>query len=74
MQLDIRPEYAEIYDIDTGSLPIPREGESIREYIMRASLGKEEDILAVVNGLSKPWSYRFSEGDIIEIYPMLAGG
>jgi len=41
---------------------------------VRAGLGREENILAVVNDRAKPWDYRFSEEDIIEIYPMAASG
>ena len=74
MRLKIRPEYAEIYGIDAQSVPLPLEGESIREYVVRAQLGREENILAVVNDRAKPWDYRFSEEDIIEIYPMAASG
>jgi hypothetical protein len=74
MRLKIRPEYAEIYGIDAQSVPLPLEGESIREYVVRAQLGREENILAVVNDRAKPWDYRFSAEDIIEIYPMAASG
>ena len=74
MQLKIRPEYADIYCVDLGSLPMPSAGESIREYVLRSGLGKEEDILAVVNGRARHWDYRFSETDIVEIYPMAASG
>lgn len=74
MRLKIRPEYSEIYGIDTQSVPLPLESESIREYIVRARLGREENILAIVNDRAKPWDYRFSEGDLLEIYPMAASG
>lgn len=53
---------------------MPSAGESIREYVLRSGLGKEEDILAVVNGRARDWDYRFSERDTVEIYPMAASG
>ncbi len=62
MRLKIRPEYAEIYGIEEQSVPLPLEGETIREYVVRAGLGREENILAIVNDRAKPWDYRFSEG------------
>ncbi len=74
MKVKVRPEYAEIYGTDVSSLPLPKIGESIGEYVLRSGLGKEEDILAVVNGRAKPWDYTFSETDVIEIYPMAASG
>lgn len=74
MRLKIRQEYADIYGIDVESVPLPLKGESIREYIVRAGLGREENILAIVNDRAKPWDYRFSEGDLLEIYPMAASG
>ena len=74
MRLKIRQEYADIYGIDVESVPLPLKGESIREYIVRAGLGREENILAIVNDRAKPWDYRFSEGDLLEIYPMVASG
>ena len=55
MKLKVRPEYAEIYGTDISSLPMPKIGESIRDYVLRSGLGKEEDILAVVNGRAKSW-------------------
>lgn len=74
MRLKIRQEYAEIYGIDVRPVPLPLVGESIREYVVRAGLGKEENILAVVNDRAKPWAYRFSAEDLLEIYPMAASG
>ena len=74
MRLKIRPEYAEIYGIDALSVPLPLEGESIREYVVRAALGREENILAIVNDKAESWDYRFSEEDLVEIYPMAASG
>ncbi len=74
MRLKIRQEYADIYGIDVESVPLPLKGESIREYIVRAGLGREENILAIVNDRARPWEYRFSEGDLLEIYPMAASG
>ena len=74
MQIRIRPESEKIYGVDGSSLPLPKPGESIREFVMRAGIGKEENILPVVNNRAKPWEYRFSESDIVEIYPMAASG
>lgn len=74
VSLKIRPEYAELYGVSTGELPLPEAGESLRDYVGRAKLGKEEDILAVVNGRAKPWSYRLLDSDCVEIYPMAAAG
>ncbi len=74
MELKVRPEYAEIYGTDISSLPMPKIGESIRDYVLRSGLGKEEDILAVVNGRAKSWDYILSESDVIEIFPMAASG
>ena len=50
MELKIRPEYAGLYGIDVSLMPMPKVGESIRDYVKRSGLGKEEDILPVVNG------------------------
>lgn len=74
MELKIRPEYAGLYGIDVSLMPMPKVGESIRDYVKRSGLGKEEDILAVVNGRAKSWDYILSESDVIEIYPMAASG
>ncbi len=74
MNLRVRPEYTEIYGIDISLLSMPKTGESIRDYVKRSGLGKEENILAVVNGRAKQWNYMFSDSDDIEIYPMAASG
>lgn len=71
--IEIYPDYAELYGVDIGALPAPSAGESVGGYIKRAGLGKE-DILAVVNGASKPAAYIFRDGDSIKIYPMAASG
>lgn len=74
IQLKIRTDYAQLYRIDEDSLPLPFEGETLRDYVVRSGIGKEENILPVVNKRAKPWSYIFSDGDILEIYPMAASG
>ena len=74
MELKIRPEYAGLYGIDVSLMPMPKVVESIRDYVKRSGLGKEEDILPVVNGRARPWNYAFSESDVIEIFPMAASG
>lgn len=74
MELKIRLEYAGLYGIDVSLMPMPKVGESIRDYVKRSGLGKEEDILPVVNGRAKSWDYTLSESDVIEIYPMAASG
>lgn len=72
--IEIYRDYAELYGIATAGLPAPRAGERVLEYIVRAGLGKEEDILAVVNGVSKPASYIIRDGDELKIYPLAASG
>lgn len=72
--LKIRPEYADLYGIDENSVPLPLAGETVRDYVVRSGIGKEENILPVVKNKAKPWNYSFSEGDILEIYPMVASG
>lgn len=72
--IEIYRDYAELYGIDAAALPAPRAGESVLEYIVRAGLGKEEDILAVVNGVSKPVSYILRDDDALKIYPLAASG
>lgn len=72
--IEIYPDYAELYGIDISRLRLPEVGESARDYIERARLGKEEDILFVVNGASKPSSYIFRDGDAVKIYPLAASG
>lgn len=74
IRLKIRPEYAELYGIDEDSVPLPIPGETVRDYVVRSGIGKEENILPVVNKRAKPWKYSFSDGDILEIYPMAASG
>lgn len=74
VRLEIQPDYAELYGVDAASLPEPLAGEDFRGYIKRSGLGKEEDILLVVGGVSKPFSYVFHDGDEIKIYPMAASG
>lgn len=72
--LEIQPDYAELYGIDAADLPEPVAGESFRSYLERSGLGREEDILLVVDGVSKPFSYVFYGGEKVKIYPMAAGG
>lgn len=72
--IEIYPDYAELYDVDTETLPAPLAGESVLQYIVRARLGKEEDILAVVNGASRSVSYILRDGDALKIYPLAASG
>lgn len=72
--IEIYQDYAELYGIDTAALPPPLAGESVLEYIARAGLGKEEDILAVVNGVSRSVSYILKDGDALKIYPLAASG
>lgn len=74
VRIELQPDYAELYGIDAASLPPPAAGESFKSYMKRFGLGKEEDILLVVNGVSKPLTYIFSDGDDIRIYPMAASG
>lgn len=72
--VEIYKDYADLYDIDAASLPASLAGESVSEYIFRAGLGKEEDILAVVNGASRSLSYILRDGDALKIYPLAASG
>lgn len=74
VKIEIQPDYALLYGVSSVGLPEPLEGEDFRSYIKRAELGKEEDILLVVGGVSKPLSYVFRDGDAIKIYPMAASG
>lgn len=74
VRIEIHPDYAGLYGIDAVSLPEPLAGEDFRSYIKRSGLGKEEDILLVVGGASKPFSYVFRDGDTVKIYPMAASG
>ena len=74
IRLKIRPEYADLYGVDESSVLMPSAGETIRDYVVRSGIGKEENILPVVNNRTKPWNYSFSEGDVLEIYPMAASG
>lgn len=74
IRLKIRPEYADLYGINEETVPLPIAGETIRDYVVRSVLGKEENILPVVNKRAKPWNYSFSDRDILEIYPMVASG
>lgn len=74
IRIEIQPDYAELYGIDAASLPEPVAGESFRSYMERSRIGREEDILLVVGGVSKPFSYVFSDGDTVKIYPMAASG
>lgn len=74
IRLEIRPEYADLYNIVEESLPLPSAGETIRDYVVRSGLGKEENILPVVNGRARPWNCRLSDDDVLEIYPMAASG
>lgn len=74
IRIEIQPDYAELYGIDAGRVPEPAAGESFKDYMKRSCLGKEEDILLVVDGVSKPLSYVFREGEHIKIYPMAASG
>lgn len=74
IRIEIQPDYAELYGIDAAALPVPVAGESFKNYMKRSRLGKEEDILVVVNGVSKPLTYVFSDGDAVKIYPMAASG
>lgn len=74
VKIEIQPDYAELYGVGAAGLPEPLEGEDFRSYIKRSGLGKEEDILLVVGGVSKPLSYVFRDGDIVKIYPMAASG
>ena len=74
IELKIRPEYAELYSINVQSVSLPLEGETLRAYVARSEIGKEENIFPVVNDTAKPWSYVFSDGDVLEIYPMAASG
>lgn len=74
IRIEIQQDYAELYGIDADRLPKPAAGERFKDYMKRAGLGKEEDILLVVDGVSKPLSHIFSEGEGIKIYPMAASG
>ena len=74
IRLKIRPEYADLYNIAEDFLTRPSAGETIRDYVARAGIGKEENILPVVNGRAKPWNYSLSDDDVLEIYPMAASG
>lgn len=73
IRIEIQPDYAELYGV-AASLPEPLDGEDFRSYVKRVGLGKEEDILLVVGGVSKPFSYVFRDGDNVKIYPMAASG
>lgn len=72
--LKVRAGYAELHGINIDSIPLPYVGESLREYVSRAELGKETDILAVINRRAKSFDHCFADGDVVEIYPMVAGG
>ena len=72
--IEIHSDYTELYGISAAGLTQPRCGESVSEYAKRASLGKEEDMLIIVGGRSKPMSYRFKDGDVVKIYPLAASG
>lgn len=74
ISIEIYQDYAKLYNIDAATLSAPLAGESVLEYIVRAGLGKEEDILTVVNGVSKPVSYILKDGDVLKIYPLAASG
>lgn len=74
IKIEIQQDYAELYGINVDRLPEPAAGESFRDYMKRSGLGKEEDVLLVVDGVSKPLSHVFSEGEGIKIYPMAASG
>lgn len=74
IRIEVQQDYAELYGIDADKLPEPSVGESFIDYMKRAGLGKEEDILLVVDGVSKPLSHVFREGEGIKIYPMAASG
>ncbi len=74
IRVAIRPEYAELYGVDPSSIPAPLEGETIGDYLLRSGLGDKENILPVVNGNAKRWDHSFADGDLLEIYPMLASG
>lgn len=72
--IEIYQDYSDLYSIDAAALPAPQAGESVLEYIVRSGLGKEEDILAVVNGASRSVSYILRDGDALKIYPLAASG
>ncbi|MDL2297874.1 hypothetical protein LJC40_01825 [Synergistaceae bacterium OttesenSCG-928-D05] len=74
VRIVITPHFSELYGVRESALPAPLSGESVREYIVRAGLGKEEDILPVVGGRAKSFDYRFEENDEVTIYPMAASG
>lgn len=74
IRLKIRPEYADLYNIVEDSLPLPSAGETIMDYVVRSGIGKEENILPVVNGRARPWNYSLCNDDVLEIYPMAASG
>ena len=74
VRLTIAAHYQELYGVDGKNAPAPRAGESIRAYIARAGLGREEDILPVVGDSAQPFGYCLKEGDELTIYPLAASG
>lgn len=74
IRIEIQPDYAELYGINAANLPEPAVGESFISYMKRSRIGREEDILLVVGGVSKPLSYILSDGDTVKVYPMVASG
>ena len=74
VRLTITEHYKELYGVDEKKIPPPNEGETIRAYIARAGLGKEEDILPVVGDRAKPFNYKLKAGDELTVYPLAASG
>lgn len=70
----ITDHYQELYGVDGEKLPQPNAGESVREYVARAQLGREEDILPVVDEKAKSFLYQLKDGDVLTIYPLAASG
>lgn len=74
IRIEIQQDYAKLYRIDSDKLPEPVAGESFRDYMKRSGLGREEDILLVAGGVSKPLSYVFRDGEDVVVYPLAASG
>lgn len=72
--ITIHEHYSELYGVRTADVPAPSVGESVRQYLQRAAIGREEDVLTVVSGKAKALDYRFEKGDRVVIYPLAASG
>ena len=58
---------------DSVTLDVP-EGTCIGDIIGSLDLPSELDCLMVVNGLDAPLDHRLAEGDVLSLFPPLAGG